>query len=87
MRTYLLLFLFTSAFLLKAKAQQLISGKITDAKGATLSYVNIGVKGGKIGTISDVKGNFKLSIPQDLLAEPFTFSCIGFQEQTFSVQN
>ncbi|WP_316755032.1 carboxypeptidase-like regulatory domain-containing protein [Pedobacter aquatilis] len=84
MRTYLLLFLFTSAFLLKAKAQELISGKITDAKGGPLSYVNIGVKGGKIGTISDVKGNFKLSIPQDLLAESFTFSCIGFQEQTFS---
>lgn len=84
MRTYLLLFLFTSTFILQSRAQQLISGKITDTRGTLLSYVNIGIKGGKTGTVSDIHGNFKLSIPEDLLTETFTFSCVGFQEQTFS---
>lgn len=81
---YLLLFLFTSTFLLQSKAQQLISGKITDAKGMPLPYVNIGIKGGKTGSISDAQGNFKLSIPENLLTETFTFSCVGFQEQAHS---
>lgn len=78
----LLLFIMTAS-IGQASAQQLISGKITDTKGNPLPYVNIGIKGGKTGTISSQDGNFSLSVPDELLHYTITFSCIGFQEQNY----
>lgn len=77
-----LLFIIT-AFIGRAEAQQLISGKITDRKGNPLPYVNIGIKGGKNGTVSNIDGVYTLSIPNQLLKDTVTFSCIGYQEQSF----
>lgn len=83
MRKNILLLLFMAVFLGQAMAQQLISGKITDLRGKPLPYVNIGIKGGKTGTVSNAAGLYTLSLPDELLSETITFSCIGFQEQTF----
>ena len=58
-------------------AQTNISGTVKDATGETLAGVNIQVKGLVIGTISDTRGNFELSVND---APPFTlvFSFMGY---------
>ena len=54
-----------------------VSGKVTDSSGEPLAGVNIVVKGQVIGTITDIDGNFDLSIRT---APPLTLtiSMIGF---------
>lgn len=78
-----ILLLLVSTFIGKLEAQQLINGKITDHKGNPLPYVNIGIKGGKTGTVSSIDGVYTLNIPNQLLKDTVTFSCIGYQEQRF----
>jgi iron complex outermembrane recepter protein len=78
----LLLFIATAA-----QAQTSISGKITDAaNGDGLAGVNILVKGKVLGTVTDINGNFKLSVGD---APPFTLqiSYIGYTTQEFVVSN
>lgn len=77
------LLLIMTVFISHVDAQQLISGKITDLSGKPLPYVNIGIKGGHTGTVSNREGVYTLTIPDELLGETVTFSCIGFREQTF----
>lgn len=66
-------------------AQTTISGTVTDAEsGETLVGVNIIVKGKVIGTISDLSGNFSLSVNQE---PPFTliFSMVGYSSQEIEI--
>lgn len=58
-------------------AQTNISGTVTDATGETLAGVNVQVKGRVIGTISDTRGSFSLTVSD---APPFTlvFSFMGY---------
>lgn len=67
-------------------AQTSISGIVKDGSGETLAGVNIRVKGLVVGTISDVEGNFSLSVNQ---SPPFTliFSFIGFASQEIEITN
>ena len=61
-------------------AQTNISGTVTDATGETLAGVNIQVKGRVIGTISDTRGNYSLTVND---APPLTlvFSFMGYTTQ------
>ncbi|MGC1243378.1 MAG: TonB-dependent receptor [Chryseosolibacter sp.] len=65
-------------------AQTNISGTVTDATGETLAGVNIQVKGRVIGTISDTRGEFSLTVndapPLDLV-----FSFMGYTTQEISI--
>ena len=65
-------------------AQTNISGTVKDATGETLAGVNIQVKGLVIGTISDTRGNFELSVND---APPFTlvFSFMGYTTQEVEI--
>jgi iron complex outermembrane recepter protein len=65
-------------------AQTNISGNVTDASGETLAGVNIQVKGRVIGTISDTRGNFELTVND---APPMTlvFSFMGYTTQEVSI--
>jgi len=83
MQKQVLILVFMALVVGQAKAQQIISGKITDLKGNPLPYVNIGIKGGKTGTVSNSEGLYTLNIPDQLLKDSVTFSCIGFLEQSF----
>jgi TonB-linked SusC/RagA family outer membrane protein len=60
-----------------------IKGKITDKNGNTLPGVTVAVKGTSTGVISDIDGNFTLSIPEG--KEVVTFSFIGFITQNITV--
>lgn len=62
-----------------------ISGTVSNANNEVLPGVNVQIKGTKIGTVTDVKGFFKLGLnsPKDVLI----FSTIGFKRQEISVNN
>ncbi|MFC0182035.1 carboxypeptidase-like regulatory domain-containing protein [Pseudarcicella hirudinis] len=42
-----------------------ITGKVTDDKGEALPGVNILLKGSSKGTTTDIKGEFKISVPDN----------------------
>jgi len=62
-----------------------ISGIVTDESGEPLPGVNIFIKGTTSGTVSDVNGNYIITVP-DNDAE-LVFSYLGYlEEQIFHVQ-
>ena len=62
------------------KSQELTKGKITDQHtNEQLAYVNIGIIGKNIGTVSDFDGNFEINIPVGLNADTMRFSMIGYE--------
>lgn len=66
-------------------AQVRVTGTVTDAAGDPLIGVNVMEKGTTNGTITDVSGNFTLSVasPQSVLV----FSYVGFTTQEIPVGN
>lgn len=48
--------------------------------GEKLQYVNVGIKNSTVGTVSDLNGNFRLLIPDDLKSDSISFSCIGYKD-------
>ena len=64
--------------------QRTIAGKVTDASsGESLPGVNIIVPGTNIGTATDSKGNYSLSVPDN--ADSLSFSYIGYTTQTVAI--
>lgn len=80
---FVVIFLITSATF----AQSVIAGRVKSEKGVLLPYVNIGIKDGKVGAISDADGKFSISIPDSLLKKTLTFSSIGFDEKSFIINS
>lgn len=62
-----------------------ISGKVVDDKGAALQGVNIVIKGTNIGDISNSKGEFNISVPNN--QSILVFSYVGFETQEIQVGN
>lgn len=58
-----------------------ISGHIEDTAGQALPYVNVYLEDIKIGCVSDIDGNFSLSIPDSLYQKKYSLkvSSIGFE--------
>ena len=72
-----------------ADAQYLLRGQITDAiSGEPIPFVNIGVVGRGVGTVSDAEGNYELWIrPERANADDLLrISCLGYEprSQSFS---
>jgi carboxypeptidase-like protein len=63
-----------------------INGIVKSETNFPLQYVNIGIKNKNIGTISDEKGNFSITIDNTRLNELLTFSYVGFQEKTIKIE-
>ncbi|MEM6840966.1 MAG: SusC/RagA family TonB-linked outer membrane protein [Bacteroidota bacterium] len=69
-----------------ANAQSVVSGQVTSSEdGSALPGVNVIVKGTSSGTVTDIEGNYRLSVPPD--GEILTFSFIGFQSQDVEIGN
>lgn len=83
MKKLLLLMVLCSAYLLSFGQERQISGTVTDETGATLPGVNVVVKGTTTGTISDIDGNYKLTVPQD--GGTLVFSFIGMATQEIEI--
>ena len=68
------------------KAQSLVFGKIIDAEfNEPLPYVNIGIPGAGIGTVSDEQGYYLLEIPPGNINDSLYFSMVGFAFQSFKI--
>ena len=81
--TYLIFFLLLGNIL---QAQTLVFGKITDAElNEALPFVNIGIPGAGIGTVSDEQGYYLLEIPPDKVNDSIYFSMVGFGFQSFKI--
>lgn len=66
---------------------QTIKGTVTDAKtNAPLPYVNIGVIGKGIGTVTDDKGHYSLSLNQNS-ADTIRISMIGYQPRAYVISD
>jgi predicted alpha/beta superfamily hydrolase len=84
MKKIFIIKLFFSSVLLHSQIQ--ISGhlKDNDTKNA-LSFVNIGIKNTKTGTISSDLGYFSLLIAEQNLNDTLTFSLVGYHELNISI--
>ncbi|MBL3656053.1 SusC/RagA family TonB-linked outer membrane protein [Fulvivirga sediminis] len=80
--SFLLLFLFSSN---QTWAQQrTVSGKVTSSSdGVALPGVNVVVKGTTTGTVTDIDGNYTLSVPSD--GGVLTFSFIGLASREVQI--
>jgi hypothetical protein len=73
-------------FLSNVYAQLVIRGKVLQPSEHALPYVNIGIKGKNIGTVSNEDGAFSLNLKAENAHDTLTFSCIGFEEISLPVQ-
>jgi hypothetical protein len=63
-----------------AGGAQTISGRVTDAKtGQPLPFVNIGVVGKALGTVTDEQGQFQLPFKESLAADTVRISYLGYR--------
>ena len=63
-----------------------LSGQVCNASTQKpIKYVNIGIAGQGIGTVSNDSGSFVLSVPSAKWNDSLTFSCIGYQPQKMKI--
>lgn len=62
-----------------ATQERTVTGKVTDATGESLIGVNVQVKGTANGAITDIDGNYSLSVPT---TGELVFSYIGYRTET-----
>lgn len=74
--------LFLLCFGFVAHSQKTVSGQVVDENGETLIGVNVLVVGTSTGTITDLDGNYELSVPDNA---SLTFSYTGYSSQTVEV--
>ncbi|MCX6236501.1 MAG: mucoidy inhibitor MuiA family protein [Bacteroidia bacterium] len=60
-----------------------VSGKVTDTKGVPLPGTNVVVQGTTIGTVTDMEGNYSITIPNNAIQISFSF--VGFNSQTIPI--
>lgn len=89
MKKYLLLcfmLMFAFTFSDSWAQERTVSGKVTSAEdGSTLPGVNVVLKGTTTGTVTDIDGNYKLSVPDN--GGVLVFSFIGLASQEVSIEN
>jgi len=79
LRSFLLGF-FLSLLTTTAALAQAISGRVTDAKtGQALPFVNIGVVGKALGTVSNEQGQYGLAFQESLANDTVRVSYLGYQ--------
>ena len=84
MRNQLLLIAGLILLTISAIAQQTITGKVTDSKGAPLSGVSVKVKGTNRGTSTNNTGDFSI---QAASSEDLEITIIGYKSQTLRLRH
>ncbi len=88
---FLLLVLSFSALLPKgacSQAEKQLTGRITDENSHPLPYVNIGIIGTSIGTVSGPDGSFTLFLAENVSGEDtLRFSMVGHQSCSFAIKD
>ena len=82
-------FLLSFLMLARANAQPIVlQGVVKDAeKREALPFTNVYLKAGNTGAVSNEKGIFKLTIPQDQQNDSLVFSRIGYKSTTIGISN
>ncbi len=65
--------------------EQIVRGTVVDENGEGLVGVTVQAKGTTVGTITDLEGNFSLTLPGDVTT--LVFSSIGFKRQEVLIGN
>jgi len=81
------IFTFLSPLLLTAQEAFVIKGKVIDQENKmTLAYVNIGIVGTSLGTISDANGRFELYLKANTNEEKIVrFSYLGYAAKDYTI--
>ncbi|MEX2591577.1 MAG: SusC/RagA family TonB-linked outer membrane protein, partial [Anditalea sp.] len=79
-RLLFLIFIFTSHH---AYTQTAITGTVVDETGRSIPGVNIMVENSTTGTVTDIDGNYSISVPDQ--SEALIFSFIGYQKQEVQI--
>lgn len=81
------IFIFLSPLLLKAQKELVLKGKVIDQENTTtLAYVNIGIVGTGLGTISDANGAFELYLKTTNNEEQIIrFSYLGYESKEYTI--
>lgn len=74
--------LIMGAFCSFAHAQLNVSGVVTDHRGETLPGVSVIIKGSPQGTVTDIDGNYQVSVSAGTVLE---FTYIGYKSQAFTI--
>ena len=64
-----------------------IMGNVKDDKGEPLPGVSVSLVGTTTGTVTDINGNYKLSVPDNATTGSLAFSFVGFIKQTVEIAN
>ncbi len=65
-----------------------VRGKVTDENGAGLPGVNVMIKGASgLGTVTDLEGNYNLSVPDEYENGTLVFSFIGYLNEEVPINN
>lgn len=71
---------------LSIKAQTTIEGTIKNKDNDFIPYCSIGIKNTKIGTITNEKGSYKISVPDSLKNSEIVFSSVGYFDKVVSAK-
>lgn len=78
--------LFLTLLTTAAALAQAISGRVTDAKtGQPLPFVNIGVVGKALGTVTNEQGQYQLTFKESLAADTVRISYLGYQPRLLTL--
>ena len=65
-------------------ADRVIAGQVTDADGTTLQGVSIALKGSSAGTVTDLQGRYRISVPDNGV---LVFTFVGFETREIAVNS
>ncbi|WP_460944677.1 SusC/RagA family TonB-linked outer membrane protein [Spirosoma daeguense] len=83
-----LLFVLFCLLALSGQAQTILTGTVKDATSAeTLAGATVQVKGTNTGTTTDTRGQYQISLPQNVASPILVFSFIGYQPLELAVGN
>lgn len=84
-----LILLIVNPYFLKAQETIFVHGitVVENSRNQPIDFVNIGLIGRSIGTVSDERGNFFIQIPINYLDDSLTFSRVGFHSEKHRIRD
>jgi hypothetical protein len=83
----LLWFLFSLLSITVAAQEKKVSGKVTDADGKPIQGVTVKVKNTNISTVTNVTGDYKITVPSSESVINFSHISYVFQEKKIGAES
>lgn len=71
----------------KQPTSRTVRGTVVDSSSLPIPGASVFVKGTTIGTVTDLDGNFTLTVPGEMLGGRLVFSSIGYQDDEMSIDS